>query len=294
MKNYSSSLKGSVFIAISALFFASYGIWSRLMNGVFGEFNQAWIRALILLFILLPFGFLTRTFTKIKSKDLSWFVLIALAGGLNQAPYFYGFEHLPIGTATLLFYLMLTVGAYLIGKLFFNEKITILKYISLLLAIIGLFIIYQFSLNAGQIIPALASMVSGLLGACVVVFSKKLSSNYSETQILTGIFIAMFLINLSISCLLGEHFPSLQVVAWFGEIGYTIAMVIANIAVIAGFRYLEPSIGGIIGLLEVILAAIFGILFFGEVITIELIIGSLFILLAAGLADFVSLIKNKN
>lgn len=287
-------MKGSILIIVSALFYASYGIWSKLMNGVFTEFNQAWTRALLLLIILIPFGILTRSFKKIKPKDFVWFAAVSLAGGLNQAPYFYGFKHLSIGTSTLLFYLMLIIGAYIIGKFFFNEKITSIKYFSLALAIIGLFVIYKFSLASDQILPAISTMIAGLMGSGIIVFSKKISSNYSETQILSSIFLTMLIGNLIFSFLFKEALPQVNLnLPWFAQFSYTLAMLIANALAIAGFKYLEPSIGSLIGLLEVIFAAFFGIIFFEEHLTIQFIVGSILILLAAGLSDTVSVINTK-
>lgn len=282
-----NKLKGAVFIAISAFFYASYGIWSKLMMGSFGEFNQAWIRGLLLLLILVPFGLWKKKFKKISKKDLKWFLVVAFSGGLNQAPYFYGFEHLQVGTATLLFYTMLTIGAYLIGKFFFGERITLIKYLSLILAMIGLALIYSFSLTANQIMPALLVIIAGFMGASIVVFSKKLSSSYSETQILTGVFGIMFLSNLLISMGLKENLPSIDnFMPLFSQLGYTGALLLANLAVILGFKYLEPSIGALIGLLEVIFAIIFGLLFFGEILSLGTISGILLVLFAIALPDF--------
>jgi len=294
VKHTKQQVAGSMFIAISALFFASYGIWSKLMTNVFGEFNQAWIRALLLLMVLIPFGILTKKFKKIKKQDYIWFLVISLSGGLNQAPYFFGFKHLPVGTATLLFYLMLTIGAYVIGKFFFKEKITLIKYFSLGLTIIGLGVIYKFTLTPKQILPAIYTAISGLLGASAVVFSKKISSNYSETQILSSIFVGMLLCNILLSSLFREITPIFNLSApWIAQICYAITMLIANIAVVAGFKHLEPSIGGIIGLLEVIFAASFGVIFFGEKITTSLLIGGLLIIAAIGLPNFVSIVKKR-
>lgn len=289
-----NKIKGSTLIAASALFFASYGIWSRMMMGVFSEFNQAWIRAILLLVVLIPFGLVKKKFRKIEKKDWKWFVVIALSGGLNQAPYFFGFEHLPVGTATLLFYTMLTIGAYLIGMFFFGEKINLIKYLSLIIAIVGLVVIYSFQLMPSQLLGALATILAGLMGASVVVFSKKLSSNYSETQILTSVFVVMFMANLLISLGLGESFPEFNnMTPIFGQLGYSAAMLVSNSAVVLGFKYLEPSIGALIGLLEVIFAIVFGLIFFGEILTVNVILGILLVLVAIALPDLKRITKGK-
>jgi drug/metabolite transporter, DME family len=289
-----NSLKGSLFISLSAIFYASYGIWSRLMQGAFGEFSQAWTRAIILLVILIPFGILTRQFKLILRGDLIWFFVVGLCGGLNQAPYYYGFAHVPIGTATLLFYVSLTVGTYLIGKLFFREKITPSKLIALFLSIIGLLFIYRFALTPQQIIPALASCIAGLMGGLEVVFTKKISGKYSETQILNFIWVIMLVGNLTISCLIKDMLPNLTFsAAWLGQLGYTAAMLIANYVVIIGYKYLEPSIGGLVGLLEVIFAVFFGIILFKEQLSSGILFGGGLILFAMALPELVEIAKKR-
>ncbi|OGK13753.1 hypothetical protein A3A93_05430 [Candidatus Roizmanbacteria bacterium RIFCSPLOWO2_01_FULL_38_12] len=293
-KHKNNQLRGSLLIAISALFYASYGLWSKLMIGTFGEFNQAWIRAVMLLSVLIPFGLLTNKFKKISANDWKWFIAISIVGGLNQAPYFWGFENLPVATATVLFYLSLTLGTYIIGGFFFKEKLTIIKYISFLLGFAGVAVIYSFSLSPSQTLPAISTITAGFMGATFVVFSKKISSNYTETQILTALVLCVFVGNGIISLVLGEQTPSFTLsIAWIAQLCYAVSYLLANMAVIAGFKHLEPSIGGIIGLLEVVFATVLGVIIFGEVITSELIIGSLLILVAAGLADGYRLIKRK-
>lgn len=275
-------------IIISALFFGTYGIWSKMMAGTFGEFNQAWTRAILILLILVPLGLYLKSFKKIARVDWKWFAVVSLAGSFNQAPYFYGFEHLSVGTTTLLFYLSLTVGTFIIGKLFFNESIAKSKYGALALAAIGLFIIYQFTLAENQVLAAGSTLLSGFLSAIYIVFSKKVSSTYSEIQILCVLFISMFLVNLPISFLRDEVLPSISVgSAWLGQFGYICAMLLANVLLISGFRKIEPSVGGLLGLLEVVFAAIFGVLLFQENVSGSLLLGSFFILLAAGLPDIV-------
>ena len=79
-------LQGIVLVLTSAMFYGSYGVWSRLMTGSFGEFSQAWTRGIFLLMLILIAN-KVRPFTKsIAKSDWKWFAVIALAGGINQAP----------------------------------------------------------------------------------------------------------------------------------------------------------------------------------------------------------------
>ncbi|MDA1079837.1 MAG: DMT family transporter [bacterium] len=284
--------QSSVLIIASAVFFGTYGIWAKMMAGTFGAFNQAWIRAVLILLILVPVGLYLKRFKKIARIDWKWFAVVSLAGSFNQAPYFYGFEHLTVGTTTLLFYLSLTVGTFVIGKLFFNEYITKSKLGALALAAIGLFVIYQFTLADNQMLAAGSTLLSGFLSAIYMVFSKKISNTYSEIQILSVLFISMFLVNLPISFLRGEVLPNISIgSAWLGQFGYICAMLLANGLVISGFKKIEPSIGGLLGLFEIVFAAIFGVLLFGEVVTRSLLLGGSCILIAAGLPDIMYIAK---
>lgn len=293
-KNTNNLVKGSTFIALSAFFYASYGIWTKLMTGFFAEFNQAWIRALLSLLILVPIGIIGKQFASIKKIDWPWFLVISLAGGLNQAPIFFGFSNLNIGTATLLFYTTLVMGSFIFGKLFFAEKISLIKGLSLILAIIGMSIIYSFSLGNHEILPAILIALAGLMGSSVTTFSKKLSNNYSETQILTSIFASMLIINFLISLLLKEKPPALIInVAWLSQLAYAISMLIANSFVITGYKHLQPSIAGLIGLLEIIFATTFGIIIFADKLTISTIIGGGVILLAIALPQISEIMRGK-
>lgn len=285
---------GTSYILISALFYGSYGIWSRLMVGAFGEFSQAWTRGLLLLVVVLLINWKLKFIKKIEKKDWKWFLAIALAGGINQAPYFLGFEHLSIGTATLLFYASLVVGGYVLGKIFFNERMTLVKIASLIVAILGMVLIYGFTLTPSQMFPASMTILAGLLGASTVILPKKLIGNYHELQIMLGYFICQVLFNYPMALIMGDALPMLQLsTPWLGQLGYAVAMMLANMAAITGFGYLDPSIGSLIGLAEILFGVMFGVLLFGEVLGAGVIAGGICIILAAALPSLVELRVHK-
>jgi drug/metabolite transporter (DMT)-like permease len=281
-KSSQNQTKGSFFILISALFFSTYGVWSHLMSKSFGVFSQAWTRGLILLLGTIILNFFFRFFKPIAKKDFIWFLIIGLLGGLNQAPYFFGFKYLNIGTATLLFYSALLIGGYLIGKFAFNEKITKIKFLSLGIAILGMLTIYRLVINPSQFLAASLTIIAGLMGAGGVTLSKKLSKNYPEIQIMTSYFITMIIINFILASLINDSIPPLNLnTGWIAQFGYISVYLIANLSVIQGFKYLDASIGSLIGLAEIIFGILFGILFFGETLNLGIIIGSFLIILSA-------------
>jgi drug/metabolite transporter (DMT)-like permease len=285
MKEISNRVKGTGFILTSAVFYASYGVWSRLMADYFGEFSQAWTRGLVLLIGTLILNSIFKFFKPINKKDWVWFGVIALMG-LNQAPYFYGFKHLNVGTATLLFYAALVIGGYVIGRFSFNEKITKVKWVSLVLAILGMLVIYQLVLRHDQLLAVGLTVLAGLMGAGGVCYTKKLSGNYPEIQIMMSYFISIAVVNFIISSIVKDPLPVLAFsTPWLAQFGYLTAFLVANLAVIQGYKHLEPSIGSLIGLAEIIFGVAFGAIFFGEIVGWGVVIGSILILVAAVLPN---------
>lgn len=283
---------GTGYILISALFYGSYGIWSRMMGGYFGEFSQAWTRGLVLLVFVLVYGLRNKIFRTIARQDWKWFGIIALCGGLNQAPYYFGFQGLGVGTGTVIFYAALLIGGYLIGLIFFKEKMVMAKIVSLLLAIAGILTIYRLSLGVGQVVSALVMVTAALMGSVAAILPKKLSGTYHELQIMMGYFIVMVVANGLLAWIFGETLPLGSIASpWLGQLGYIFAMLLANMAVIEGFRHVEASVGSLIGLAEIILGVLFGYLFFAEPILPSTLVGGLLIVLAAALPSLVELMR---
>jgi drug/metabolite transporter (DMT)-like permease len=286
------AVKGNAYLVIAAVFFGSYGVWSRFLGSSFGDFFQAWTRCLLVLCLLLPVGIATKSFTRIKKQDSWWYVLVSVAGALTFAPYFYAFTHLSIGTATLLFYASFTLGNYFLGKFSFNESFDAIKIWSLILALLGLLSISYTSFATPLFLPTLAVLFGGIAGSVEVVFTKKISQNYSPIQITTSVWGAGFLLHFPISLLAGEPQVGIALTGpWLAQVAYAIAQIGAFLFVVLGFKYAQPSVGGIVGLLEIPFAFLFSYLVFGETIAPHVFFGGLLIVLAASLPNIVALKK---
>ena len=119
--------KGILFVLISTLMFGSYGVWSKLIGDSFGIFYQSWSRALIIALLLFPFLLWKKLIVPISKKDLMWFIVFLFFTSLTQAPIFYAFNHMDLGSATLLFFVSMLLTMYIAGILFLEEKLTKIK-----------------------------------------------------------------------------------------------------------------------------------------------------------------------
>ena len=130
---------GSTLLLTSAVIYGLYGIFSRYVSE-FGSFSQSWVRSSIVLFvILLIMVFKKFKWQKIQKYDIKWFLIWILPASFQPVITFMAFNHLPLGTAYFLIYSTMILGGMVSGKIFFSEKLSSSKILSLILVFIGLF-----------------------------------------------------------------------------------------------------------------------------------------------------------
>lgn len=276
--------KGVILIFLSTIMFGSYGVWSKLMGDTFDVFYQGGSRAVIIGIVLLPVLLYKKQFVSIDRKDWKWLSVYLIFTIFTQAPLYYAFTHMDIGSASLLFFTSFILTMYIIGVLFLGEKLTRVKFVSFVLACIGMYVVFSFSLVAFTILAVLMAIVNGIASGGEVASSKKLTGKYSSLYLTWLSWIAIVLTNIPISILLGETLliPSLNI-AWLYQLGYSAVSLFAFWFLIHGLKYVEASIGGLIGLLEIVFAILFGILLFDEQLTSKVVVGAVIILTAAAL-----------
>ncbi len=287
-----NKIYGPSFVLLSALMLGSYGTWSRLIGGTMGNFYQGWTRALIILLLLTPIVLWRKEFIKIQAGDKKWLIIFLIFTSFTQAPLFYAFNHMNISTASLLFFVSMFLTMNAIGLWFFKEKFTKVKLISSLLAIMGMYLVFSVSLTSFTLLAILMAILNGIASGGEVAFSKKLTGNYSPLYIVVLSWGIVFITNMIISIAIDELqiLPSISM-PWFWQLCYSLASLLGFWLIIAGFKYIDASIGALIGLMEIVFGIMFGVLIFKEALTISIVIGGLLIIIAAALPSISELIK---
>ncbi len=283
------NLKGSLFITIAALMYGFYGVFFRLLEG-YDVFYSTYVRSFVIVAILLIMGLYQKSFKKIDKEDFKGYAIVLLFTVFTVAPVTYAYRYLELGTASFLFYASLTISSYIFGGLFFAEKFDSIKIISLVLSLVGMIFVFAVKIPQGLLFPVLMCILNGLASSGEIVFSKYISAKYSGIQITLLVFLAIAVTHLVISLLLGENQNlNLLTVDLFLLLLFSICAIIGMVAVIAGFKLLEPSIGAIIGLSEIVFTFILGVLFFNDKIGAQILIGGLIIVIAAALPNIYDL-----
>lgn len=287
------NFKGSLLILISALMFGSYGLFSRYLGG-YDIFYQTCVRCFIVAACFLVYGIYKKQLKRIEKADYKWFAIILTITCFTIAPIVYAFQRLEIGTAAFLFYSSFTIFAYILGMMFFKEKMDRYKVLSLVLSFAGMLLIFTFSFSWLLLLPMFLAVFNGVTSGAEVVFSKKISGKYSNAQINALMFGTIAVTHLILSFLLGEKMDvgllttSLPVLLLF-----VLAAIVGMATVIAGFKYVEPSIGAVVGLMEIVFSVILGYYFLSESLSANVLLGGFLILVASLLPNLPDLLKRR-
>lgn len=285
---------GTISLIFAAALYGSYGILSRFIGESFGPFAQNWLRSLMVFFIATTLIVFTRLkLRRIHKKDYPWIVLWLFAGSTGWLT-FIAFNNLPLGTVYFLTYATMIISSYTSGKLLYGEKLDVVKIISVCLAIVGLYLIYSFSITPEKIPFAFVAFASGAVTGFWNTISKKFSDSYSELQLIfvDSIFSPIF--GFIMWYFIRDQIAPVTLIApWFWLLVFSFVGIGTTGLIIFGFKHLEAQIGSIILPIEIVFAIIFGFVFFGETLSLTALIGGGLIGSAAILPSVVMLTKTK-
>jgi drug/metabolite transporter (DMT)-like permease len=288
------TLKGYLMILLSAIGFGSYGIWSKFIGAEFGIFFQGWVRSALILIILIPLAYLTKGLKKVDKSDIKWLLYPVIFGIFSQVPLYYAYNHADIGTVTLIFYATFVITSYVIGKAFMEETIGKIKIISLILSFIGLFLIFGLSLAKFSLLALVLAAVNGVASGGDVATTKMSTRKYSSLQVNIYVWLGILLTHFPVSLLAREtQIPLTLNSTWLAMLAFAAVGLVSFWLVIEGFKYVDASIGSLVGLMEIIAGVVFGIVIFHEGVTVSKIVGGGIILVAAMLPDLVNLAQRR-
>ncbi len=256
------------------------------MGSSFGPFYQAWVRSLVIILLMLPFMLATKSFRKIKREDWPQMAIYIALCICTQVPLYYAYNHAPIGTVQLIFNSAFVVAAYVVGRIYLGEHITRVKVVSIALALVGLVVIFGASAIAFAPLGLLLAAFNGATAGGEVSATKKLTDKYSSMLLVFWGWVLTLVTHLPLSLLLGEKqvAPSLDK-AWLWLLVYAAVNAVALWTAVAGYRYVDASVGSLISLSVVVFSVLFGAVIFHEAITWSVYVGGTLILTASALPN---------
>jgi drug/metabolite transporter (DMT)-like permease len=274
---------GASFIVLSSVFYASYGIWTKLMGNFFGGYTASAWRSVLVLVILVPIAMVYRQFEAINWKR-NWRYLIGLVVGslFIWGPLYYAILHAGIGITLAINYAFIVIGMFFFGRLLAGERFTRDKWLSTFLGLTGVALVFAPTVRSIGWLALGAAVISGLSTASNMVIAKQVPYNATQSTVL--LWIASVIANFLMLMLIGEHAPaSVWHLEWLYLILFAGASVAASWFFIKGVKLIDAGAAGILGLLEIVFGVVFGAVLFSERPGLTVLIGVAVIIAAAAI-----------
>jgi len=274
---------GASLIVLSSFFYASYGIWTKLMGNFFDGFMASALRSVLVLLMLAPFALAYKQFEPLHLKR-NWPHITGMfvASLFVWGPLYYAILHAGVGISLTVSYASILIGMFFFGWLFGRERFTKDKAVSVVLGIVGLALIFSPNTKGIAWVAFVAAMVSGLSSAACIVFAKRI--HYGATQSTSMLWFNSVIANFLMVAIFSKHYPVIGWhIEWLYLVAFALASVIASWSFIRGTKLIEAGAAGVLGLLEIVFGVLFGVLFFHERPGAVVLLGVMMIIVTAAI-----------
>lgn len=277
---------GATLVVLSSLFYASYGVWTKLIGEHFGGFTQAVIRHGLVASLFILAVIIAKQAQKIFwRRDAKWFALSFISSVFIPISFFYAFLNAGVGITAGLTFIGIVIGMYFFGWLFLGERLNPDKWISILLGFLGVALVFAPSVHTIGWLALIAGVGGGIATGLNVTVSKMIPYNATQTAAL--VWTLGLLANLPFVFILGEKTDIFHWdIAWLYVVIFAFASVAASWTVIRGVKLIEAGAAGILGLMEIFFGVLFGVVIFNERPSGVVLLGVLAIMAAAAIPYF--------
>lgn len=167
-------MKGFAYLLLGGFFAGTVGIWVKLIGPAVSPLLLSFFRiffvAILMFFVIL----FTRDLGKLKinRKELIMFILAGFIGGtLSINSYVRAMTLAPVSNVVMLLYFY-PVFAAILSWFFLKERIKKPEAFAIILAVIGVWIIYGFEFSGGHMAGNILALLSGLFYATFMVTTR--------------------------------------------------------------------------------------------------------------------------
>lgn len=272
---------GASLVVLSSFFYASYGIWTKLMGNFFGGYTASAWRSVVAVALLAPVAAVLGRLEPLRWRATwrQWAGML-VASSFIWGPLYFAILHAGIGLSLTTNYACIVIGMILCGRFMFGERFTRDKWLSAGLGIVGLIMIFGPSNGTFGWLALGAAAISGLATALNMSLSKQLV--YGSAQTTLALWITSIVANTIMAVALREA-PTIWEwrVEWLYLVAFAVASVVASWSFVRGLKLIEAGTAGVLGLLEIVFGVMFGILFFQERPAILELAGVVVVIIAA-------------
>lgn len=282
---FSHKLIGTASLLAIGVLFGLSGVMAKYLSEWLSVLQVVEYRFAIALVGLMLLVFLLKIRITLKGVSPLLLLVYAVSFPISVILFTLSIFNGSVALAVFSFYTATLVSSFVIGRLFFGEKIHIYKQLALVAVLLSILAFTDpfnnLSLNAGLIFGLLSGIVQGIASG----FQKKLSNYANKSgllliQCLAGVAVAVVAMALTGEAL----FVELGAFQWLVAVLFGLAMLAITYLFLIGFKYTNLNTGSILVSTELFFGPFFAFILLAEGLTINIIIGGLLTVVAVILA----------
>ena len=281
-----TALAGPLLMFTAAFLFAVLGGLIKALGPSFRVWDIAFYRfGCGLVILLAAFGWRKNPFSGHNTRLL---IIRGITGCAAFLSLVIAIRLIPISTAMVLFYSFPAFAA-LLSPLIFRETITKAEIVCVFIALCGVAVLFDFSLEVamfGQVMAVVAGFFAGLTVAII----KKLRDKNGSVTIYLYFCLLGTVITLP-SYMAAPQIPTIRI-EWLIVGGIVFTSIFGQLIMNQGFKYCKSWEGGLFLTSELIFTSIIGIVLFCEIVTWHFWVGSFLIFASAILLNRSNTLKN--
>lgn len=283
--------KGFIALLLNAIILGTYGTWVRIFQHSLSGYQQVTARSIISCALAVIIFLFLRGSWKINKSHTKHLALYLFCFALSTILFTLAALQTTIALSVFGLYIGSILTAFILGAIFFKEKLSLLRIASICFVLFALAAFtYPFSLqflNAGFFIGIASGIFDGVGNAFKKYFAGKIERPLLIVlQLFSTLLVALFLTFTSHQSL----FLNISVFIWVLMLVYGFCSITSSYLSLFGFQHFDLNLGTIITSSELFWAPVFAFLVFRETLTFYQFLGGILIA-AAILIPYVKQIK---
>ncbi|MGE5374309.1 MAG: DMT family transporter [Bacteroidota bacterium] len=271
-------LTGLLFIVISAASFGTLAIFGRLLyaDGL-DTFSMMFLRFGFAALLMVTILFVRREKFP-RGRTLLSLLGMGAIGYVGQSfSYLSAIKYASAGLVALLLYLY-PMFVFILSAVFFREKITWVKVLAIVIALMGTALIVD--PKGGQPLGIFFSVAAALIYSGYIIVGTNVTKQVSPIQSSTVIFASAGLVYGALMSINGAHFPTTPL-GWLHIAGIVLVATIIPVATfLAGLERIGPTHSAMLSTLEPVVTVLLAAWLFGEKLAWIVLLGGSLILVA--------------
>ena len=267
-------------LLIAAFVYSTFGILARQLSTSFGNFTQAMIRCLVAFFFISLWILFKKTSLALPKVNKVKLAVYIITPSLSIIAFTQSVTRIKAANTIFYIYAGFFIGSLILGKLFFKEKITVLKIGALLLSGAGL-ILLSHPLNVSLTsIGVFYGILAGLIDSLNSAMCKFLGS-FNRSKLLFYQYFAGTVIGLLMVFLSQEKMVSVFTPLSAGAaLMISLSQIVIGSLWLYGFNSFDLSLGTIVSSSELFFVLVLNALVLKEQPTLTEFIGGLLVFFA--------------